>query len=54
MLQWVMDEAEGEELLVDRLVIRMMTINITAINTSSMVGPPRRRSLPRLIRAAPR
>ncbi|KAH9836319.1 cytochrome P450 [Rhodofomes roseus] len=36
MLQWVMDEAEGEELQVDRLVIRIMTINITAINTSSM------------------
>ena len=38
-----MDEAEGDELLVDRLVIRIMTINITAINTSSMVRPPRYR-----------
>ena len=49
MLQWVMDEAEGEELLVDRLVIRIMTINITAINTSSMVRPPRRRMVLSLI-----
>ena len=52
MLQWVMDEAEGEELLVDRLVIRIMTINITAINTSSMVCPLRRLTVLNLICAA--
>lgn len=37
MLQWLIDAAEGEERTVRALVLRMLTVNIAAIHTSSIV-----------------
>lgn len=37
MLQWLMDDAEGEEKAVRALVMRILTVNFAAIHTSSMV-----------------
>ncbi|KAI0070826.1 cytochrome P450 [Panus rudis PR-1116 ss-1] len=36
MLQWLMDEAEGEEREIRALVLRILTVNFAAIHTSSM------------------
>ncbi|KAI0731494.1 cytochrome P450 [Fomitopsis betulina] len=36
MLQWLIDAAEGEERTVRSLVLRMLTVNIAAIHTSSI------------------
>ncbi|KZT64524.1 cytochrome P450 [Daedalea quercina L-15889] len=36
MLQWLMDAAEGEECTVRALVLRMLTVNMAAIHTSSI------------------
>ncbi|KAH9840867.1 cytochrome P450 [Rhodofomes roseus] len=36
MLQWLIDAAEGEERSVRALVLRMLTVNIAAIHTSSI------------------
>lgn len=37
MLQWLIDAAEGEERTVRALVLRMLTVNMAAIHTSSIV-----------------
>ena len=37
MLQWLMDNAEGEEKEIRALVLRILTINFAAIHTSSSV-----------------
>ena len=37
MLMWLMDEAQGQEQSVRNLAIRILTVNFTAIHTSSMV-----------------
>lgn len=37
MLQWLMDAARGEERTVKALVLRLLTVNIAAIHTSSLV-----------------
>ena len=39
MLQWLMDNAQGEEKEIRALVLRILTINFAAIHTSSMVCP---------------
>ena len=42
MLQWLIDAAEGEERTVRALVLRMLTVNMAAIHTSSIVCRPYR------------
>lgn len=37
MLQWLLEEAKGEERTVRALALRILVINFAAIHTSSMV-----------------